>query len=125
LTRALREGNTGSRFDGQMLRLDVRLPWYRSLPLSVVEPSALTVDGESVPLDGAEIELEGRRYPMHELRGRTDAWWFVQDSVFLYVPLRHSPPSGAHDVALVLNLYPPYIPMLTWVTRGATTLSAS
>jgi hypothetical protein len=114
--------NEGSRFETGALRLDVRLPWYRSLPLSVIEPAALTVDGRPLPLEGAELELEGRRYPLRELGARTDAWWFVQDSAYLHVPLRDAPRTGAHEVSLVLNLYPPYIPMLTWVTRGDTTI---
>jgi hypothetical protein len=116
--------NEGSRFESRTLRLDVRLPWYRSLPLSVVEPTTLTVDGRSIALEDAELELEGRRYSLRELGTRTDAWWFVQDSAYLHIPLHDAPTSGSHDVALVLNLYPPYIPMLTWVTRGTTKIRA-
>ena len=117
--------NDGSRFESRTLRLDVRLPWYRSLPLSVVEPSTLTVDGRAIPLGDAELELEGRRYPLRELGTRTDAWWFIQDSAYLHVPLSEAPSGGTHDVALVLNLYPPYIPMLTWVTRGTAQIRAA
>lgn len=109
----------------QGIELDVRLPWYRSLPLSVVMPSELLVDERAVPLDGAQVEHEGRRYPLAALPDLVDRWWFVQDSVRLHVPLAEPLPAGAHDVALTLNLFPPYIPMLTWVTRGSARLQAA
>jgi hypothetical protein len=114
-----------SRLTAQELELDIRLPWYRSLPLSVVMPSELLVDGQRVPLDGAAIEHEGKRYPLAELPQQVDAWWFVQDSVRLSVPLAAPPVAGAHEVTLTLHLFPPYIPMLTWVTRGSAVLSAA
>jgi hypothetical protein len=114
-----------SRLTAQGLELDIRLPWYRSLPLSVVMPSELLVDGQHVPLDGAAIEHEGQRYPLTELPQQVDAWWFVQDSARLIVPLAAPPAAVTHEVTLTLHLFPPYIPMLTWVTRGSAVLSAA
>ena len=114
-----------SRISAEALELDVRLPWYRSLPLSVVMPSELLVDGLRVPLDGAVVELEGKRYTLAELPEQVGAWWFIQDSIRLRVPLEKPLPAGPHEVTLTLHLYPPYIPMLTWVTRGAAVLQAA
>jgi len=113
-----------SRFTPDGLVLDVRLPWYRSLPLSVVMPSELQLDGRKLPLDGARVEHEGRRYTLAELPEQVNAWWFVQDSLRLVVPLAEPVPAGAHEAVLTLNLYPPYIPMLTWVTRGSALIQA-
>jgi hypothetical protein len=114
-----------SRIDRDAVQLDVRLPWYRSLPLSVVMPSELRVDGRPVSLGDASVEHEGRRYALNELPDQVDAWWFVQDSVQLRVPLEAPLPAGPHEVALTLHLFPPYIPMLTWVTRGTTVLQGA
>lgn len=114
-----------SRIGPEGLELDVRLPWYRSLPLSVVMPSELLVDGRSVPLDGAFVEHEGKRYTLAELPEQVSAWWFVQDSVRLVVPMPVRPAAGPHEVVLTLHLFPPYIPMLTWVTRGSAQLLAA
>jgi hypothetical protein len=113
-----------SRITPEGLVLDVRLPWYRSLPLSVVMPSELLVDDQPVSLAGASVEHEGRRYPLAELPEQTAAWWFVQDSVRLQVPLAQPLAAGAHRVVFTLHLFPPYIPMLTWVTRGDAVLAA-
>lgn len=114
-----------SRITPDELVLDVRLPWYRSLPLSVVMPTQLTVDGNSVPLDGATLEYEGRRYTLAELPEQVDTVWFIQDSVLLHVPTPQALAAGPHRVLLTLNLYPPYIPMLTHVTRGDAALQAA
>ena len=114
-----------SRVTPQGLVLDLRLPWYRSLPLSVVMPTELLVDDQPVPLEGATVEHEGRRYTLAELPEQINAWWFVQDSVVLHVPMATPPAAGPHRVVLTLNLFPPYIPMLTWVTRGDAVLQAA
>lgn len=114
-----------SRITPEGLALDVRLPWYRSLPLSVVMPSELLLDDQPVSLEGATVEHEGRRYTLAELPEQINAWWFIQDSVVLHVPLAKPLAAGAHRVVLTLHLFPPYIPMLTWVTRGDAVLQAA
>lgn len=114
-----------SSFGPQGLSLDVRLPWYRSLPLSVVMPSELLVDDQTLSLDGATVEHEGQRYTLAELPEQVGAWWFIQDSVTLHVPTATPLPAGTHEVSLTLHLFPPYIPMLTWVTRGTVQLQAA
>jgi hypothetical protein len=107
------------------LVLDLRLPWYRSLPLSVVMPTQLLVDGQPLSLDGATVEYEGRRYTLAELPEQTGTVWFIQDSVLLRVPTAQPLGSGPHHVVVTLNLYPPYIPMLTHVTRGDAAIQAA
>ena len=114
-----------SRITPQGLVLDVRLPWYRSLPLSVVMPTQLVVDGATLPLDSATLEYEGRHYALTELPEQTGTFWFIQDSVLLHVPTPRPLAAGPHHVLLTLNLYPPYIPMLTHVTRGDAALQAA
>lgn len=114
-----------SRITPDGLVLDLRLPWYRSLPLSVVMPTQLLVDGEPVSLEGATVEYEGQRYTLAELPEQTRVFWFIQDSVLLHVPTAKPLPPGAHHVVVTLNLYPPYIPMLTHVTRGDAQVQAA
>ena len=92
-----------SRYGPQGLVLDLRLPWYRSLPLSVVMPSELLVDDQAVSLDGAWVEHEGRHYPMADLPDQVSAWWFVQDSVRLVVPQAPVPAAGPHEVVVKVD----------------------
>ncbi|CAN7444186.1 C-glycoside deglycosidase beta subunit domain-containing protein [Massilia sp. LjRoot122] len=109
----------GSAVLDGMLRLEVWLPWYRTLPLSVVEVAGLSVDGVPISLDGAELELNGKRFGLAALAELTEERWFVQDSAWLHVPLATAKAGAPCRAELLVKLYPPYIPMLTWVTRGS------
>lgn len=112
----------GCRYEGEWLVLEVRLPWYRSLPLSTVEVARLSINGRDIAVERVELQVNGRRFPANGLDDLVDEWWFVLDSGYLYVK-----GGGAEDatseVDLTLNLYPPYIPGLTWVTRARASLS--
>jgi hypothetical protein len=114
----------GSRVEQGTISLEVWLPWYRGLPLSVVEVAELKLDGASVPLDGAELEVNGKRFPLAMLPELVGENWFVQDSAWLHVPFEAAAAAAAteHRAELLVKLYPPYIPMLTWVTRGSATI---
>jgi hypothetical protein len=103
--------------------LDLRLPWYRALPLSTVEVASLRIDGREVPAERLRFELNDRTYPLSEIGEQVKEYWFVTDSAFLHVEDPALLADG-HTVELTLNLYPPYIPHLTWVTRTQQTLRA-
>jgi len=103
-------GEEGLRASADGLRLAMRLPWYRSLPFSTVEVAGLAIDGEPVDLSDANVEYEGRSWPLAALGEQTNAFWFVRDSAFLHLPSRSAEPGSEHSVALTLNVSPPYIP---------------
>jgi hypothetical protein len=93
-------------------RLAMRLPWYRSLPLSTTEVGGLAIDGEAIDLSDALIEVDGGRFPLAAARDEVDGFWFVLDSAFLVLPSVRLEPGSSHRVDLTVNLYPPYIPGL-------------
>lgn len=103
-------GEEGLSVGSDGLRLAMRLPWYRSLPFSTVEVSAVTIDGEPVDLSDANVEYEGNSWSLAELGEQTNAFWFVRDSAFLHLPGRNPAAGSEHKVALTLNVNPPYIP---------------
>jgi hypothetical protein len=92
------------------LRLAMRLPWYRSLPFSTVEVAGLTLDGAPVSLADARVEYDAQSWSLAELGEATNAFWFVRDSAFLVVPGLSAEAGSEHEVALTLNVNPPYIP---------------
>ncbi|MDA8347748.1 MAG: DUF6379 domain-containing protein [Pseudomonadota bacterium] len=105
------------------LELGIRLPWYRALPLSVVEVDEILIDGDLVPHQNVYFEINGHEYPVDGLGNLTGEFWYVLDSARLRIP-RALNPARSHTIALTVNLYPPYIPGLTWVTRGSLVLEA-
>jgi hypothetical protein len=112
------------RLDDGSLRLAMRLPWYRSLPFSVVVVASLAVDGVDIDLAQAMIEYDGERWPLTANGERTNTFWFIRDSAFLVVP-GAAPAAGAHSVALTLKVSPPYIPGMTRINPEVAELHAA
>jgi hypothetical protein len=120
----LLDAERGLRATSQGAEIDVRLPWYRSLPISVVEVGSLKVDSRDVPSSEIRFEINGKSFELHELPAQASEFWFVLDSTVLRLPEVHLQPGTDHDVELQLNLYPPYVPHLKWVTKVRKTLRA-
>ncbi|MFN3554234.1 MAG: DUF6379 domain-containing protein [Novosphingobium meiothermophilum] len=95
---------------GKALRLAMRLPWYRSLPFSVVEIGPLSIDGRQIDLGDALIEYDGARWPLSENGEKVDTFWFIRDSAFLVLPSQSAEVGSSHEVSLNLFVSPPYIP---------------
>jgi hypothetical protein len=116
--------DTGFRADSQGARIRVRLPWYRSLPMSVIEVFSLKIDDRVIPAAAITIEINGRQLPATQLGELVDEWWYVLDDAILNVSAPGLPPAAQHKVELTLNVYPPYIPGLTWATQSSRLLTA-
>jgi hypothetical protein len=87
--------------------LDIRLNWYRSLPLSCVEGIGLTIDGSAVPAERLRLRLDGFESPVEALGDATDVWWRVLDAAEL-VAEGEDLTGGPHEVELALTLRIPY-----------------
>ncbi|MDS2173429.1 DUF6379 domain-containing protein [Nesterenkonia sp. CL21] len=104
--RIIEQGTLQS--SGPRVSVEVRIPWYRSLPASCIAGADLSIDGHAVPEDSLRWEMNGRTFTFDEMAEVTDEWWFPVDSAVL---------SGAadiadgteHSVAVDLSLYIPYI----------------
>lgn len=115
-------GDGGLTADGDTVRLEIRLPWYRSLPLSTVAIEALTIDGREYGLAELNFELEGRRWPLPALSDLTAESWFVLDPAWLVAPGPAPAPGSTHEVSVTLSLFPPYIPGMKRVNTETQTL---
>lgn len=105
--------------------IDIRLPWYRTLPLSVIEVADVSLDGEAIPLDTVTFEVNGAAHRLQDLESRTDDWWFVLDSALLHVDHPGIAKGSSHEVAVTIRFSPPYIPVPFIMTRTAKTLVAN
>ena len=106
-------------------RLAMRLPWYRSLPFSTVEVASLSIDGTLADLSTGLIEYDGQSWPLADIGEKTDAFWFVRDSVFLVLPGLAFAPGTQHTVALTINVNPPYIPGMKRANPQVATLTVN
>lgn len=105
------------------LKLAMRLPWYRSLPFSVVEVGPLSVGGEAVDLSDALIEYNGQQWPLSENGEKVDTFWFIRDSAFLVLPSLSAEVGETREVSLNLFVSPPYIPGMRRTNPQTSTLT--
>lgn len=114
----------GVKAAGQELSFEIRLPWYRALPLSTVEIKSIRVNGQAIPSDLAQFELNGKTINAAQFDGLTNEWWYVLDGGRLHVAAPDIRAGDELDIDLTVNLYPPYMPGLTWVTQSSKRLRA-
>ena len=105
------------------LKLAMRLPWYRSLPFSVVEVGPLSVGGDAVDLSDALIEYNGQQWPLSENGEKVDTFWFIRDSAFLVLPSLSAEVGETREVSLNLFISPPYIPGMKRTNPQTSTLT--
>ncbi len=107
------------------LEIAIRLPWYRSLPLSTVEIAELRIDGALVPTTTISLQVNEQRHAACDLSDQINDWWYVLDRGRLQVSIDGLAPGSAHEIELAVNLYPPYIPGLQWVTKNKKSVRVS
>ena len=95
--------------DGSHATVEVRLPWYRSLPGSCISEVGFAVDGVQAPAESLRWTMNGRTFRLQELVDEVDEWWFPTDSVVLSGDLPVPADSSDHTVDVELKLYIPYI----------------
>ena len=54
------------RTDGERTSVEVRIPWYRALPLPSLAKVDLTVDGERIDPSSLHVTVNGHRYAYAE-----------------------------------------------------------
>lgn len=112
------------RAGADMVAVTIRLPWYRSLPISTVRIADLKVDGKNVPLHQIEFEVNGRRRTLDACMELIDEQWYVLDDGTLHVKVPGLAHASDHLIDFTLNLHPPYMPGFTWVTHSSKRLKA-
>jgi hypothetical protein len=100
----------GLRLSEAGFDLDIRLPWYRSLPLSTVNVAELKIDGQVIPASAITFEVNGKAFSLGDLKAHPEEWWFVLDSAYLHVSGTKLQPGTEHDVSATIGIKPPYIP---------------
>lgn len=98
----------GSHGDRQGVWLAIRLPSYRSLPLSCLIDLEVDIDGTVTGSADLVLSLYGTAHAVADLRPRRDLTWFVLDVADLFVPLAAPLAPGRHEVSASLQLLTPF-----------------
>jgi len=102
--RRLGDGRTGGR-------IEVRMPYYRGLGLSMVEAVDLVLDGTPVPSERTTFTVHGNTYTFAELPTVTDDRWEMGERAELAFETDQPLGPGEHDVAVSVRLRISYMPV--------------
>lgn len=94
---------------------ELRMPWYRALPVSSFAAIEITVDGAPVDVDDVAVTVAGRTDRFSDLAARHDDWWYVLDPVRVDVRRRGGLTAGEHRLTVLLGLRIPYVVLPTGV----------
>lgn len=89
--------------------LRVRLPSYRSLPLSCIEKIELAIDGEPVDPGRVRFILAGYSHSLDELPKLSKVFWFILDYADLFVERPEPLSAGEHLIDAVMVTVEPYM----------------
>jgi len=101
------DGSLTGRDDG--FSFDLRMPWYRALPLSSVEGVDVRIDGQAVPSEELRLSLNGETYALSDLPPLYDDWWYVADPATVWAPKSGGLAPGQHELDVTIALRIPYI----------------
>lgn len=103
-------GEQAVRGTAQGYEVHLRLPWYRSLPLSCLEDVSIAIGGRLAARDSLRVIRDGAALRLGELAGRVDDEWFVQDPLTIAVPAATRAKRGEGvDLEVTVTIRVPYI----------------
>lgn len=90
------------------VRCNIRLPWYRGLPLSCVQSIEVTIDGIPANRNDLSLTLHGINHKLDELGNLDEVFWFVRHVAALHVRTPKPLAPGPHDMKVVMHINIPY-----------------
>lgn len=98
--------------DDQVIGYEVqlRIPYYRGLPMSCVEVIDLTVDGEEVANEDMAITVKGDTFTFAELPTAINHRWEMIETITVFVKKPGGLAKGEHKVHAFVSLRISYLP---------------
>ena len=91
--------------------VDVRMPYYRGLGLSMVEGVDLVVDGRPVAPAAVSFTVHGNTYPMTDLSSVLDDRWEMGERATIGFEVGEPLAAGDHVVSAAVRLRISYMPV--------------
>ncbi len=108
LTREFRNVASGGEVSG--FQVKIRIPYYRGVPLSIIDTVQLSVDGETFDRSRMTFSAGGKTYTFDELESASEVEWFFGDPATLTVSKPGGLASGMHTVQLGIVIRKSYWP---------------
>lgn len=95
--------------------VNIKINYYRGLPLCCIEEIALEVDGEKIDPHTMIVQHNGREYPYLELLTDdfpTDVYWIFGEKLRVVIKKEGGIDQGRHNVKLTLKTRRSYTPTM-------------
>jgi hypothetical protein len=91
-------------------KFGARLPYYRGIPLSLVEEIIVKVDGEEVAKENIKFSAHGSTYTLPQMETEVDDRWNMGEVADIIVEKDGGLQKGEHKIYLMLNMRIAYLP---------------
>lgn len=88
--------------------LDLRINYYRGLPLSSVRTLEISIDDKKIPEQQIIVELNGKTFSVRQLKELYAEFWGIKTPMHLRV-FNGGLEEGGHDVAATIIYQSPYM----------------
>lgn len=89
-------------------QIQVRIAYYRGVPLSSVEDYAVVIDGEAIPRERIHFSVEGRSFALTDLPHVTDFRWQFGEIATVTAGKPGGLTPGMHELEVTQRLRVPY-----------------
>ncbi|WP_429947304.1 C-glycoside deglycosidase beta subunit domain-containing protein [Enterococcus sp. DIV1297f] len=90
--------------------VQLRIPYYRGLPMSCVEVIDLTIDGEKVAVKDMIITVKGESFTFDELATAINHRWEMIETITVFVKKPGGLAAGEHTIHAFVSLRISYLP---------------
>jgi hypothetical protein len=104
--------------------LQVRIPYYRGLALSMIHELEVTVDGESYSREDIRFAVATGSFTLNEMETAVNNRWEFGELAKLTVMKAGGLTEGEHDVEVVVHLRISYLPFIP-ARKGSKTLKVT
>ena len=101
-------------------KFGARLPYYRGIPLSLVEDIQVKVDGEEVPGESIKFSAHNNTYTLQEMETEIYDRWNMGEVAHIIVEKEGGVQKGEHNIFLLLNMRIAYLPFPSIRKSGKT-----
>jgi hypothetical protein len=89
---------------------DVRIPYYRGIPLSMIEAFEVAIDGDVVPRDAIHFLLRGTVYTHDQLERDAETRWEFGEVATLRIEWPDGLTPGDHTIEQATQMRISYLP---------------
>ena len=96
------------------IKVQMGLPFYRSIPVSCIEQFDLALDGQSIKPDEVFFEIKNKKIKLTELTKEYQTWWCPMDKPHITIKRAGGLTKGVHKIYGKMKIRWPILKPASW-----------